>query len=131
MVMIQSPTVKEINISRCVSLKKALIQCSNLTDLGTIDLPSLSTLVIWSDTLSELDISSSTDLFKCELYCPKLKDPKIPPLRRKRVEDDLQLPDIANILKKEYQLQARKEAEESEQQRGIIEVGQIPRVYRV
>lgn len=127
MVMIQSKSVKRINISRCPSLNKVLIQCPNLVEVTSNDVPALQTLIIWSDTLSELDVSSSKELYKCELYCPKLKDPKVPPIRRKRVDEEQMLPDIANIL----QLQARKEADMTkEQQKEIVDVSYIPKCYR-
>ena len=133
MVMVQSDVVKRINVSRCPSLSKALIQCKNLEKLVSNHIPQLQTLVIWSDTLAELDVSSSKELFKCELYCPKLRDPKIPPIRRKRVDEEQQLPDIADILKRDYQIEARKEAELKEHQASIVEVGHthVPRCYRL
>ena len=95
----------------------------DLEKLVSNHIPQLQTLVIWSDTLAELDVSSSKELFKCELYCPKLRDPKIPPIRRKRVDEEQQLPDIADILKRDYQIEARKEAELKEHQASIVEVG--------
>ena len=98
-----------------------------MVEVTSNDVPALQTLIIWSDTLSELDVSSSKELYKCELYCPKLKDPKVPPTRRKRVDEEQMLPDIANIL----QLQARKEADMTkEQQKEIVDVSYIPKCYR-
>ena len=71
-VLIQSLTVRFIDLSCCLNLVKVLLQCKNLETLKLDSCFSLHTLGIRSDTLSELDLSACGKICSMDLRCRNL-----------------------------------------------------------
>ena len=58
-----------------------LIHCPHLSQLVLTDNPRLETIMIWSDELTELDLSGCTNIYSLKLQCPNLQTTKAPPLK--------------------------------------------------
>lgn len=79
----------------------------------------MHTLMLWSDSLMELDLSSCKELRKLELYCPELYEdniqmPKVKPLP---AEDEAKHKPIAGLLLDNYNEQRRRDADAREVER--------------
>ena len=94
------PKMKELNLSRCPSLGKLLIQCRNLHTLSLEGSSSVHTLMIWSDSLTELDLSSCESIKNLQLYCPKLNEHNLvmPSTNPSRVSADILHAPVAGLI---------------------------------
>lgn len=79
-VMVQSNTLKTLDLGGCGSLTKALVHCPQLSKLVLKGCCSLEKAIIWSGALTELDLSDSTKLVHLELHCPSLSEQTEPPI---------------------------------------------------
>ena len=81
---------------------QALIHCPHLTKLTITDNPKLETLMIWSDELTELDLTGCNSIISLKVQCPSLVDTKIPPL--KLIEQHVKPvhPPLSMLLKENY-----------------------------
>ncbi|KAJ7568389.1 hypothetical protein O6H91_01G030800 [Diphasiastrum complanatum] len=70
-IFVQSSSLKILSLARCISLKKAFLQARNLKVLNFHECRSLTFLMLWSDTLTELDLCCK-EMTMFQLCCPSL-----------------------------------------------------------
>eukprot|EP00775_Hariotina_reticulata_P011065 gene11065-11221_t len=71
-VLIQSNSLKAIDLKACALLSKALLHCPNLERLSITGCSKLETLMLWTERLTELDMTGATAVSKLELQCLSL-----------------------------------------------------------
>ncbi|GFR43643.1 hypothetical protein Agub_g4745 [Astrephomene gubernaculifera] len=131
-VLLQSQTLRSVNLRKCGGLTKALIHCPRLNKLGITDCGQLETVMLWTDELTELDLTGCNNLSVVKLQCPNLLDSKIPPLNTPPAHVKPSHPPISLLLKENLTAAAHKAASEKEQLSAIKDTSDsmIPHVFR-
>ncbi|KAG2445624.1 hypothetical protein HXX76_000234 [Chlamydomonas incerta] len=131
-VLLQSQTVRSVNLRKNPAMTKALIHCPRLNKLSITDCPALETLMLWTDELTELDLTGCNNLSVVKLQCPNLLDSKIPPLKVAPQHVKPSHPPIASLLKENLTTAAHKAAADKEALSGVKDTSDsiIPHVFR-
>mmetsp|Transcript_13632 Transcript_13632/g.29229 ORF Transcript_13632/g.29229 Transcript_13632/m.29229 type:complete len:153 (-) Transcript_13632:317-775(-) len=130
-VMLQSQSLRTLNISKCMHVSKVLIHCPRLSKLVITNNPKLETIMIWSDELTELDLTGCTNILTLKLQCPNLIDQKVPPLKYIEKHVKPSHPPISSMLKENYSDAARVASESKEREwKSLKDESIIPHAYR-
>lgn len=130
-VLIQSSTLRTLQLSGCNSLTKVLIHCPRLSKVSLTDCTKLDTLMLWSDEITELDLTGCNQISSLKLQCPTMIDSKIPPLKTAATHVKPSHPALANMLKDNYADAARLAGEERERDwKTLREESVIAHVHR-
>ncbi|WIA09607.1 hypothetical protein OEZ85_008999 [Tetradesmus obliquus] len=132
--LLQSNSVRQVDLSNCGALTKVLLQCPKLQSLAITGCSQLESLMLWSDEITELDLTGADKVTKLELQCPqlnaeasKLPQVPVPPTAVRPVH-----PPIAVMLRENAREAALAAAEARERQwkAATASSGRYPAVYR-
>mmetsp|Transcript_22964 Transcript_22964/g.74818 ORF Transcript_22964/g.74818 Transcript_22964/m.74818 type:complete len:260 (-) Transcript_22964:128-907(-) len=130
-VLLQSASLETVSLARSPVLTKALVQCKNMRSLKVEGCEGLQTLMVWSDQLKELDLSTCSSLTEVKLYCPELYDDnvKMPKVKKATEAPPQKYGPIHEMLEQNYDYKLKAEEAAKATRMLASTSGSIPRTF--